>query len=352
MDFGTHSYSPSSITSSIVTVKAINVGASSTILPAAYFLEPVLPGYETMAAPIYAFFIEHRATGKRLMFDLGLRKDQENYPPEVQQLLTLWKTHGFGMAADKDVFDKLQEGGIDPATINTVIWSHSHLDHTGSIGDMSKLPSTTELVIGPGMDTRTFPTTPESALLETDFEGRKVTQLALEDFALTIGEYETFDYFSDGSLYILNYPGHQLGHIAALARVTPTSFVLLGGDCCHHPGQFRPTAHLHKYFPCPGHILESLGDVSVSSRTSPLLSIPSGRSAYADPETARETITKLGKLDASPDILVLIAHDPTAHGVIDEFPESVNDWKQRGWKEKLTWAFLEKNSPAFRFGKN
>ncbi|KAK0452797.1 beta-lactamase-like protein [Desarmillaria tabescens] len=334
---------------SIVTVKAMNVGAPSTILPAAHFLEPVLPGYETMTAPIYACFIEHKATGKRLMFDLGLRKDQESFPPAIQQLLTLWKTHGFGMSVDMDVFQKLQEGGIDPATINTVIWSHSHLDHTG---DMSKFPSTTELVIGPGLDTHTFPTTPESPLLETDFAGRKVTQLAVKDFALTIGEYEAFDYFSDGSLYILNSPGHQPGHIAALARVTPTSFVLLGGDSCHHPGQLRPTAYLHKDFLCPGRILESLGDASVSSRTTPLLSVPSGKSAYADPETASETITKLGKLDASPDILVLIAHDCTAPGVIDEFPESMNDWKEKGWKEKLMWAFLEKESPAYRFGKN
>ncbi|KAG7444003.1 uncharacterized protein BT62DRAFT_901533, partial [Guyanagaster necrorhizus] len=89
----------------------------------------------------------------------------------------------------------------------------------------------------------------------------------------------------------------------------------------------------------------------VSSRTTPLLSVPSGQSAYADPKIATETITKLGKLDASPDILVLIAHDCTVPNVIDEFPESVNDWKAKGWKEKLTWAFLEKDSLAFRFGK-
>ncbi|KAG7443893.1 uncharacterized protein BT62DRAFT_1078088 [Guyanagaster necrorhizus] len=333
---------------SIVTVKAINVAGPSTILPAAQVLEPVLPGYETMTMPVYAFFIEHRATKKRLMFDLGMRKDQEGLPPAIQQMLTMWRNLGFGIVVDKDVYEELQEGGVDPATISTVIWSHSHLDHTG---DMSKFPSTTELVIGPGMDTRTFPTTPESPLLESDFVGRKVTQLALDDFVLTIGDYDALDYFSDGSLYILNSPGHQSGHITVLARVTPTTFVLLGGDSCHHMGQIRPTADLYKHFPCPGRILESLGDLSVSSRTTPLLSVPSGQSSYADPEIARETITKLSTLDTSPDILVLIAHDCTVPGVIDEFPESVNDWKAKGWKEKLTWAFLEKDSLAFRFGK-
>ncbi|KAK0466689.1 beta-lactamase-like protein [Armillaria novae-zelandiae] len=337
---------------STLTVKALNFGLPSMRVPAAYFLEPVLPGYEGMTPPIYAFFIEHKASGKRLMFDLGLRKDEENLAPAIQQVLELWKSNGFGMTAETDVFERLRGGGVDPASVNTVIWSHSHLDHTG---DMSKFPSTTELVVGPGMDLRAFPTTPESPLLETDFvphhRGRKVTELALEDFTLNIGEYEALDYFSDGSLYILNSPGHQPGHIAALARVTPTTFVLLGGDSCHHPGQFRPSADLYRHFPCPGRILESLGDASLSSRTIPLLTVPSGQSAYADREISHKTITKLGKLDASPDILVLIAHDATAPGIIEEFPESVNDWKEKGWKEKLIWAFLEKDSPAFRFGK-
>ncbi|KAK0202309.1 beta-lactamase-like protein [Desarmillaria ectypa] len=336
---------PSSL--STVTVKAMNVGGSSTCLPAAFFMEPILPGYETFNIPIYAFLIEHETTGKRLMFDLGLRKDQESLPPAVQQLLTLWKSQGFGIAVDEDIFDKLQEGGVDPATINTVIWSHSHMDHTG---DMSKFPGSTELVIGPGMDRGTFPSTPDGPLLDSDFSGRKVTELNLTDFVVTIGDYEAFDYFSDGSLYILNSPGHQQGHITALARVTPTSFVLLGGDSCHHPGQLRPTAHLHQSFPCPGHILEPLGDASISSRTTPLLSIPSGNLAHADRETSLATISKLSRLDANPDVLVLIAHDSTAPGVIDEFPKSLNDWKAKGWKDKLMWAFLEEDSPAFRFG--
>ncbi|KAK0209335.1 beta-lactamase-like protein [Desarmillaria ectypa] len=332
---------------STVLVKAIDVGAPSSILPAAFVLEPVLPGYEGLKAPIYTFYIEHGATGKRLMFDLGLRKDPKTSAPVAKQMAALWKTKGFALDySDKDIFDRLQEGGVDPATIDTVIWSHGHLDHTG---EMSKFPASTELVVGPGLDIRTYPTAPESHLFESDFAGRKVTELDLNNFDLTIGDCEALDYFSDGSLYILNSPGHQVGHITALARVTPTSFILLGGDSCHHVGQLRPTADLHTHFPCPGHVLQSFEGHSIAERTTPLLSLPSESSAYADLPTARSTITKLGKLDASPDILVIIAHDATVPGVIDEFPESLNDWKAKGWKDKLTWAFLERESPAFRF---
>ncbi|SJK99463.1 uncharacterized protein ARMOST_02765 [Armillaria ostoyae] len=323
---------------STVTVKAINLGALplSSALPAAYFREPILPGYESFRAPIYAFFIEHRATGKCLMFDLGLQPEGE-HPPALHQLLTLWRGRGYNVEpADKDVFERLQEGGVDPATINVVIWSHGHFDHTG---EMCKFPATTELVIGPGFDRRTFPTTPESYLIESDFTGRKVTELNLNDFTLTIGDYEALDYFSDGSFYILNSPGHHAGHISVLARVTPTSFVLLGGDSCHHIGQLRPTTELHKHSPCPVH--------AMASRTTPLFSEQNAY-GHADPEAARTTIAKLGKFDANPDILVIVAHDATVPAVIDEFPEALNEWKTKGWKEKLTWAFLDRDFPALK----
>ncbi|KAK0470335.1 uncharacterized protein EV420DRAFT_1634763 [Desarmillaria tabescens] len=337
---------------STVSVAAINLGALllSSVLPAGFFLEPLLPGNESFRPPVYAFFIEHRITGKRLMFDLGLQK---NHPSAVQELLTLWRGRGCYLEpADKDLFERLQDGGVDPATINTVIWSHGHIDHTG---EMSKFPTTTELVIGPGLDTRTFPTTPESHLLESDLAGRKVTELDLNDFALTIGDYEALDYFSDGSLYILNSPGvstgppillekysflnAQAGHISILARVTSTSFVLLGADTCHHIGQVRPTTELLEHYPCPFH--------SIASRTTPLLPEHPGY-GHAEPEVARTTIAKLAKLDMSPDILVIIAHDATVPAVIDEFPEILNKWKEKGWKEKLMWAVSDKDFPALK----
>ena len=80
-----------------------------------------------------------------------------------------------------------------------------------------------------------------------------------------------------------------------------------------------------------------------------MLGLPTGLSVYADVAKARETLEKVAKLDACPDVLFLIAHDSTVPGNIDEFPESLNGWKAKGWKEKLTWAFLEKDSRAFRF---
>lgn len=43
----------------------------------------------------------------------------------------------------------------------------------------------------------------------------------------------TLDLFKDGSLFIVNAPGHLPGHINILARTSETHQVYLAGDACH-----------------------------------------------------------------------------------------------------------------------
>jgi hypothetical protein len=76
------------------------------------------------------------------------------------------------------------------------------------------------------------------------------------------------DYFGDGSFYLLDSPGHLLGHICGLARTTNDSFILMSGDMAHHAGEYRPTEYrpLPREIkldsppppfpvPCPGHLI-------------------------------------------------------------------------------------------------
>ena len=46
------------------------------------------------------------------------------------------------------------------------------------------------------------------------------------------------NYFGDGSLYVLNVPGHAIGHVSALVRTTPDTAVFMGGDVCHFTGEY------------------------------------------------------------------------------------------------------------------
>lgn len=54
-----------------------------------------------------------------------------------------------------------------------------------------------------------------------------------------------------------------------------------------------------------------------------------------------ETIEKTQVADADEAIWYVFAHDTKIRGVVDLFPKEANGWKEKGWREKLLWRFLE-----------
>jgi len=56
---------------------------------------------------------------------------------------------------------------------------------------------------------------------------------------------------------------------------------------------------------------------------------------------AIETIKKTQQADADENVWYVFAHDRTLRGGnVELFPASANEWKQKGWREKLLWEFL------------
>ena len=182
-------------------------------------------------------------------------------------------------------------------------------------------------------------------LIEIDFDG---------DRALTLGDYRALDFYGDGSLYLIDCPGHAHGHMCALARTSsnPPEFVLMGGDVAHHGGEFRPTEYVpltenivpNPLVPpfakatsiCPGALFTAIHPKN--SSTEPFMQ-PTGF-LHDDVEKACESLEKLLIFDAQDDILTMIAHDKTLADVVDFYPNTVNGWKEKGWKEQLHWRFL------------
>ncbi|KAJ7696459.1 beta-lactamase-like protein [Mycena rosella] len=348
------------VSNATVDVRVFNVGNATLRDTAHAFISPVLPGNEAFEAPLFAFLVEHNATQTRIMFDLGIRKDPLNFVPSIANLFS----SGLASAdVSKDITDLLQDGGIPLTSIKTVIWSHSHFDH---IGDMSKFPNTTTLAIGPGTNTAIFPGSPNGILQASDFAGHNVTELNFSTTNLSFNSLKAIDYFGDGSFYLLNTPGHLPGHISALARVTPTSFISLGGDTFHHAGEARPRPEFQKNFPCPAHLLEETktsistdyfwspksrdGAFDMPSRAQQLLAISDlPDSFYADPVTSQVSLEKLATLDADPDIFVIVAHDRSLLSSLPYFPASLSGWKASQLKERTVWNFADKTNPAFIF---
>ncbi|KAJ6488464.1 hypothetical protein C8R47DRAFT_1046454 [Mycena vitilis] len=342
-----------------VDVKVFNV-ANVTANRPGVLLQPVLPAFETIQIPLHAFLVEHTASKKRFMFDLGMRNDPLNLPPKGSDL---FRSGVYSVDPFKDIAELLEEGGIPLQSIETVFWSHAHFDH---VSNMAKFPNTTSLVIGPGTNTSLYPEFPDSTLQASDFAGRHVTVLNFDHTNLTFSGLPAVDYFGDGSFYLLDTPGHLGGHITALARVTPSTFVVLGGDSGHHPAQLRPRPEFQRHYPCPAHLLAQAkstvstdyfwspgsdpGAFDVLSRAEPLLSTPDlPNTADFDPVASRVTLDKIAEFDSDTDFLVLLAHDQSLVETLPYFPASLNAWKGNRLKEQSVWGFLEQNNPAFRF---
>lgn len=285
-----------------------------------------------------------------MLFDMGVRSDWKSLPPRIVSLVERTTVIRPGDMNIAEILDTDRgDLGVKRKDIEAIIWSHNHFDH---IGDPSTFPETTELVVGPGVREISWPGYPthvDAAVLDSDIAGRHVREINFES-GLTIGRFRAADYFGDGSFYLLDAPGHAVGHLCGLARVTssPSSFVFMGADACHHAGVLRPSEYLPlpkiidpppfrgpSIARCPGDLLQSLHPRN--TLTEPFFT-PS-RQLFPDHDAALDTVRKIIELDASDDIFVVIAHDLSLRDQIQFHPKTINNWKEEGLRSATRWLF-------------
>lgn len=188
----------------------------------------------------------------------------------------------------------------------------------------------------------------------TRYRDRELVEIRFdeEETSLKIGNFPAVDYFGDGSLFLLDSPGHAIGHLCGLARTTtsPETFILMGGDSCHYPGQFRPSKYSkipssiepHPFssgnpIPCPGDMFEALQTSRGRRKDQAFYD----QAIAADLDVAAETVCKVQEADAVKNIWVVIAHDQAVQRTVDLFPAKANGWKENGWDKVTRWAFLK-----------
>lgn len=104
---------------STVNIHVINTTSHISKIPTSLFVEPQYKGFEFLDCPAYSFLIEHPPTGRKFLFDLGVRKDWQNYSARIASRI---KDEGWTVEVEKGVAEILQEGGVMPGDIEGIIW--------------------------------------------------------------------------------------------------------------------------------------------------------------------------------------------------------------------------------------
>ena len=111
-----------------ISVRIINTTTIQNV-PFAALAGPAIKGLTHLPpAPAFSFLLTH-ASGRRVLFDLGTRKDWETgLPASVRKRL---REVGFRAEVSENVLDVLERGGVEGREVEAVVWSHWHWDHTG-----------------------------------------------------------------------------------------------------------------------------------------------------------------------------------------------------------------------------
>lgn len=224
-----------------VSVHGLSTGIIS--MPRRFFVTPVDDPNELAVMPSMSFLIQHHdrktAETTRILFDLGIRTDTSQFPKSIQANI---------LAEDKPVNDSniisaLAKGGLSAEDIDYVILSHLHWDHIGAPPELGNA----QFVVGAGglsymaehgvngtYERDLLPHNRTIELAGTDGLSPDSTHPLFSRPWEPVATFEhTMDIFGDGSMLIVDTPGHMPGHINLLCRLETGRYVYLAGDLCH-----------------------------------------------------------------------------------------------------------------------
>jgi N-acyl homoserine lactone hydrolase len=146
-----------------------------------------------------------------MLWDTGLPAGTRNKPNDRSQPMSPTLT--------RTIVEQLAQLGLKPEQIGLVGISHHHFDHTGQAVDFPKA----KLVIGAG---------DLAAARAKDSVGNPLAPW-LGEKAKVEGVEGDKDLFGDGSVIMVDLPGHTPGHHGLLVKLPKTGAVLLSGDVAH-----------------------------------------------------------------------------------------------------------------------
>ncbi|KAL7930234.1 hypothetical protein V8C35DRAFT_324467 [Trichoderma chlorosporum] len=159
--------------------------------------------------------------------------------------------------------------------------------------------------------------------------------------------FSALDFYGDGSFYVLDTPGHDHGHISALARTYSTSaehdkdtFILLAVDACHFCGDIRP--YLSHPFPSAHFPDSSVGLANIEDLETLLQRHPQFTQSEAKNEAARVT-PWYGVAAGQPFTFINpTVGQTTANSIKETFDEADNVFVAmcHDLKDKIYWTWV------------
>lgn len=181
------------------------------------------------------------------------------------------------MSEEQHCVAQLRQLGIAPESVRHVVQTHLHIDHTGALGHF---PDATVTVHARELDAaRTVEPPHVHGYVREDYERAGLRWQAVE------GE---LDLFGDGTIRLLQTPGHSAGHVSLLLELEETGPVLLTADAADNLSQWEGRERLR--------VLCSRDD-------------------------ATRSLERLRELAGETDALVVFGHDPDSWSQLRHAPD-------------------------------
>jgi glyoxylase-like metal-dependent hydrolase (beta-lactamase superfamily II) len=177
--------------------------------------------------PVPCFLVEHPGVGPFLI-DTGLPPAaRTNVRAALGRRGSL--SYKIRMEDGWAVTDRLRARGLDPLSIDLVVMTHMHFDHTGAVAQLPRAQFVADALEWQAAVDGGFMQGYRRALFDHGYEWRTI------DFgAPQVDSFASFgravDLFGDGSVRLLSTPGHTKGHMSVLLRLRSGRELLLAAD--------------------------------------------------------------------------------------------------------------------------
>ncbi len=171
-----------------------------------------------------AFVIEHPEHGL-VVFDTGLSPKIVDDSEAYMGKLLSWMSRP-EMSEGMDLPSQMRAVGLDPAAVDTVVLSHLHFDHTGSL---EEFPNATVVVAGAELAEARSDSWRNTYVLPGDFDGvTSWREIDFEDAEPVATFVAGIELFGDGSMHVVDLEGHTPGSMGLLLHTAPSPMLLTG----------------------------------------------------------------------------------------------------------------------------